>query len=69
MYNTNLKNIGRNIKAERVRKGYSQEQLAELANTTRHTISMIETATQHPKLLSIINIVNALNIDINKILQ
>ncbi len=42
MYKLNLVNIGRNIKAERVRKGYSQEELAELADTTRHTISLIE---------------------------
>jgi len=64
-----LKNIGRNIKAERVRKGYSQEELAELADTTRHTISMIETGSQHPKLLSILNIANALKIDINEFLK
>jgi len=69
MYKVDLKNIGRNIKAERVRKGYSQEELAELADTTRHTISMIETGSQHPKLLSILNIANALKIDINEFLK
>lgn len=64
-----MKKIGRNIKAERARKGYSQEELAELADTTRHTISMIETGAQHPKLLSVLNIANALKIDINEFLK
>ena len=69
MYNLDLKNIGNNIKAERVRKGYSQEQLAELADTTRHTISMIETGLRQAKLLSILKIANALNLDINDFLK
>jgi transcriptional regulator with XRE-family HTH domain len=69
MYNLNLKNIGRNIKAERARRGYSQEELAELADTTRHSISMIESGLQHPKIISILKIANALNIDINELLK
>ena len=69
MYNIDLKSIGKNIMAERVRKGYSQEELAELSDTTRHTISMIETGLRQAKILSLLKIANALNIDINKLLQ
>lgn len=69
MYNLDLVNIGRNIKVERVRKGYSQEELAELADTTRHTISLVECGLQHPKILSILKIANALSIDINQLLK
>ena len=69
MYNLDLKQIGRNIKAERVRKGYSQEVFAEIADTTRHTIGMIELGLQHPKLLSMLKIANALNLDINELLK
>ncbi|HCB11580.1 MAG TPA: transcriptional regulator [Cyanobacteria bacterium UBA11991] len=69
MYKLNLVNIGRNIKAERVRKGYSQEELAELADTTRHTISLIESGLQHPKILSVLKIANALSLDINELLK
>lgn len=65
MYDLDLVKIGRNIKAERVRKGFSQEQLAEISDTTRHTISMIEIGAQHPKILSLLKIANALNLDIN----
>lgn len=69
MYDLNLVNIGRNIKVERVRKGYSQEELAELADTSRHSISLIESGLQHQKLISILKIANALCIDINELLK
>lgn len=69
MYKLDLKNIGHNIKVERVKKYLSQEQLAEISDTTRHTISMIETGLRHPKILSVLKIANALNIDVNEILK
>lgn len=69
MYKLDLINIGRNIKVERVRKGYSQEQLAEFTDTTRHSISLIECGLQHPKLLTTLKIANALSLDINEILK
>lgn len=69
MYENDMYKIGSNIRAERARRGYSQEKLAELANTTRRSISMIETGLQNPKILLLIDIVNILDIDINKILK
>ena len=38
-----LKNLGINIKSERLRKNISQEQLAEYTNISRNSISLIET--------------------------
>jgi putative transcriptional regulator len=64
-----LINLGLNIKAERVRKQISQEQLAELVNTSRNSISMIETARMHSTILKIVDIAKALNIDINELLK
>ena len=69
MYKLDLKSIGRNIKAERARKGYSQEELAEYSDMTRHTISMIELGLRHPKILSVLKIANALQLDINELLK
>ena len=69
MYRLDLKRIGCNIKAERARKGYSQEKLAELSETGRYSISMIESGLQHPKILSVLKIANALNLDINELLK
>jgi len=64
-----LKQIGRNIKAERVRRGYSQEELAELAETTRRTVCLVEGGLQHPKLFLVVKFAKALNVDINEFLK
>lgn len=64
-----LKKIGKNIKIERVRKELSQEQLAELAETTRRTVGLVENGQQHPKLLLVVRLAKALNVDINEFLK
>ena len=38
-----LKNLGINIKSERLRRNMSQERLAELTNMSRNSVSLIET--------------------------
>lgn len=60
-----LKIIGRNIKVERVRKGYSQEEFAHLVETSCRSISLIENGLQHPKLLLAVKIAKVLDVDIN----
>lgn len=69
MVNERLKILGLNIKFERMKKNISQEELAELINTSRTTISMIETAHQNPTILKIIDIANVLKIDINELIK
>jgi len=68
-----LKEFGRNLKAERNRKNFSQEKLAELANLSFFThIGKIERGEMNPTLITIVNILIALDItfedllDINK---
>ena len=63
-----LQKVGRNIKAERVRKGLSQEKLAELTETTRRTVCLIENGQQHPKLFLVVKFAHALGVDINAFL-
>ena len=64
-----LQKIGRNIKAERVRKGFTQEKLAELAETTRRTVCLVENGKEHPKLFLVVKFAKALDIDINEFLK
>ncbi len=64
-----LKTLGLNIKFARLKNGVSQEELAELVNTSRTTISMIETARQNPTILKIIDISKVLNTDINELIK
>lgn len=67
MINNRLKALGLNIKFARMRKGISQEELAELVDTSRTTISFIETARQNPTVLKVIDIAKALDIDISEL--
>ena len=70
MYNGNelLKHLGRNIKAERVRKGYTQESFAEKAGVSREYISRIERGQENMSILKILNIAEILDTDIKNLL-
>ena len=69
MTNERLKNLGLNIKFARIKKGLSQEELAELIDTSRMTVSFIETARQNPTILKVIDIARVLNVDINELIN
>jgi len=69
MDNARLKTLGLNIKFARMRKGISQEELAELIDTSRMTISFIETARQNPTILKVIDIARVLDVDINELVK
>ncbi len=71
MYNFTeiLKQFGRNVKAERVRKGLSQETLAEKMSVNREYISRIERGLQNMSLLKITELANYLNADIHDLLK
>ena len=65
MINKQLKLIGINIKAERLKKNLSQEQLSELTNISIPTISLIETGKQNTSILNLIEIAKAIEVDMN----
>ena len=50
-----LKNLGINVKSERLRRNISQEKLAELTNISRNSISLIETGKINPTILKMID--------------
>lgn len=52
-----------------MKKGISQEELAELVDTSRITISFIEIARQNPTILKIVDIARALDVDINDLIK
>ena len=64
-----LKQFGRNVKAERDRKGYSQEQLAEKMGVNREYISRIERGLQNMSILKIVELTNFLEADIHNLLK
>ncbi len=64
-----LKNLGINIKSERLRRNISQEKLAELTNISRNSVSLIETGKINPTILKVVDIAKVLGIDINVLLK
>lgn len=71
MYNHNdvLKQFGLNVKAERARKGLTQEDLAEKMNTDRTFISRIECGRMNMSLKKIVELTNFLGADLKDILR
>jgi transcriptional regulator with XRE-family HTH domain len=58
-----LNEFGRNLRAERNRKRYSQEKLAELANLSDYShVGKIERAEMSPTITTVINLMLALDI-------
>lgn len=69
MKSMNEKAIGRRIKAARERKKLTQEQLAELVDLSPMHISVIERGVKLPKLETLINIANILDVSADVLLQ
>ena len=64
-----LKNLGINIKSERLRKNLSQERLAELTNISRNSVSLIETCKINTTILKVIDIARVLDVDVNILIK
>ena len=64
-----LRNLGINIKSERLRRNISQEKLAELTNISRNSLSVIETGKINPTILKVIDIARVLNVDLNTLIR
>lgn len=62
-----LEKMASNIRAERARKKYSQEKIAEMAEITEKYYNMIENAKCNPSIIIIYNICKALEIDLSKL--
>jgi transcriptional regulator with XRE-family HTH domain len=65
----NQKAIGRRVKAAREKKQLTQEQLAELVDLSTMHISVIERGVKLPKLETLINIANVLDVSADVLLQ
>ncbi len=57
-----------NLRAERARKKYSQEKLAEMADITPEYLARIEKEKYSPSLVVIANLAIALNVSVDKLI-
>ena len=61
------KKVGLNIRLERVKRGISQEILADMAGIARSTMGIIERGEQSPSLQTVEKVANALQLDMYKL--
>jgi transcriptional regulator with XRE-family HTH domain len=62
------RNLAINLQSLRKRKGYSQQQLAKLTETTRATIALLESGTANPTLEVLLKLSRGLRISIEELL-
>ncbi len=61
------KKVGMNIRLERVKRGLSQEALADMAEIARSTMGILERGEQSPSVQTVFKVANALNVDMYKL--
>ena len=69
MSSTNLRSFGKKVRDERIRRGFSQERLGELAKVHRTYIGMIERAEKNITLTNIEKIAKALNVRVRDLID
>jgi transcriptional regulator with XRE-family HTH domain len=65
--NKEAKNIGKNIRAFRLAKGWTQHDLAEKLGSTQKTITAYERGTRHPTAEKIPKIAGIFNVTVNEL--
>lgn len=56
-----------NIRVARIKRGISQEGLADMAGLARSTMGIVERGEQSPSLQTITKVANALDMDLHKL--
>ena len=63
-----IKIFSGNVRAERARKQFSQEKLAEMAGITTEYLARIEKEKYSPSLVVIVNLAIALGVSVDKLI-
>ena len=64
-----LKRFGKNVKIERIKQDYTQEQCAEKLGVSTNYLACVENGRQNMSLGKILELANAFNIDIEVLLR
>ncbi len=64
-----LKQFGKNVKIERIKKDLSQEKLSNIMNVNQNYISSIENGKENMSLGKILELSQYINTDINNLLD
>ena len=63
-----IKIFAENIRAERARKKYTQEKLAEMAEISPEYLARIEKEKYSPSLIVVVKLAKALDVDLNRLM-
>ena len=69
LYRELLARIGKNIRAERTKKGLSQETFAEIAGVHTNYIGKIERGEQNLTIKKLVDILNTLNLSVENTIK
>ena len=61
--------LAENIRLQRLKNRLTQENLAEMSGVSTKYINSIEAGKVNPSIVVVVNICEALNVDINKIIN
>ena len=64
-----LKKFGKNVKLARIKKDYSQDELAEVLGVSQNYITRIETGRQNMSLKKIAELADGIGVDIGDLLN
>mgnify|MGYP003571503199 CR=1 FL=1 len=64
-----LKQFGKNVKIERIKKDLTQEQLSEIMNVNQTYISSVENGKENMSLGKILELSKFIDTDINNLLE
>ncbi len=64
-----LKKFGKNVKIERIKNDWTQEKLAEILDVNTNYIACIECGRQNMSLGKILELANALDVEIDVLLN
>ena len=64
-----LKQFCKNVKIERIKQDYTQEQFAEKLGVSKNYLACVENGRQNMSLGKILELANAFNIDIEVLLR
>lgn len=68
-YETFISSLGRIIKYERVKKGFSQERLAEAARMHRNNLGAVERGEQNVSIHNLLRIAEALRLPLSRLIE
>lgn len=64
-----LKRFGKNVKIERIKQDYTQEQFSEKMGVSANYLACVENGRQNMSLAKVLELANYLEVDISKLLD